>query len=234
MPVRVLSLSNLPKVSLRAEPPARCTLRRFIYAKFGRLLEAKHGPEGGFSQPGVQTIAGKLNLEPRTVFLAFEILSLVTIVYRLLRCLAGLSRYHPWWQGSSLALRKQPRFSSLPVRSGFRLCMNKLAAIYGEHQALRTCRNHRPHRRPSFLLSACLAAVLQSPAAYNQRYRWILLGFPSFKLLIGGLIMAFGARIAGGCTSGHGLSGLSSLSFSSLVTVVAMFGAGVATQMLRT
>ncbi|KAK5310802.1 hypothetical protein LTR93_011934 [Exophiala xenobiotica] len=37
-----------------------------------------------------------------------------------------------------------------------------------------------------------------------------------------------------GCTSGHGLSGLSSLSFSSLVTVVAMFGAGITTQMLRT
>jgi len=44
--------------------------------------------------------------------------------------------------------------------------------------------------------------------------------------------MTFGARLGGGCTSGHGLSGLSAMSFSSLLTVGAMFGAGILTQKL--
>lgn len=44
----------------------------------------------------------------------------------------------------------------------------------------------------------------------------------------GGFIMLFGARLAGGCTSGHGLSGMSQLAAGSMVTVVAMFAGGIA------
>ncbi|KAH7017304.1 hypothetical protein EDB80DRAFT_280574 [Ilyonectria destructans] len=42
----------------------------------------------------------------------------------------------------------------------------------------------------------------------------------------GGFLMAIGSRIAGGCTSGHGVSGLSLLSTSSLFTIVSLFAAG--------
>lgn len=42
----------------------------------------------------------------------------------------------------------------------------------------------------------------------------------------GGLVMAVGSRLAGGCTSGHGISGLSLLSVSSLVTMASTFAAG--------
>lgn len=48
----------------------------------------------------------------------------------------------------------------------------------------------------------------------------------------GGFVMTFGARFGGGCTSGHGLSGLSAMSFSSLVTVGSMFSAGILTRKL--
>lgn len=37
--------------------------------------------------------------------------------------------------------------------------------------------------------------------------------------LFGGFLMTVGARVAGGCTSGHGISGMSMLSTSSLVTI---------------
>ncbi|KIW02500.1 uncharacterized protein PV09_06300 [Verruconis gallopava] len=53
------------------------------------------------------------------------------------------------------------------------------------------------------------------------------LQIPSWQALAGGFIMSFGARIAGGCTSGHGLSGLGALSFSSLIAVAGMFSAGI-------
>ncbi|KPM44363.1 hypothetical protein AK830_g2195 [Neonectria ditissima] len=42
----------------------------------------------------------------------------------------------------------------------------------------------------------------------------------------GGFLMVLGSRIAGGCTSGHGISGLSLLSTSSLITIGSMFAAG--------
>ncbi len=48
----------------------------------------------------------------------------------------------------------------------------------------------------------------------------------------GGVLMAFGARLAGGCTSGHGISGTLQLNAGSWLTVVCMFISGIATAML--
>jgi len=45
--------------------------------------------------------------------------------------------------------------------------------------------------------------------------------------VFGGVLLTFGARIAGGCTSGHGISGMSQMSISSFVSVAAMFGGGM-------
>ncbi len=44
----------------------------------------------------------------------------------------------------------------------------------------------------------------------------------------GGMLMAFGARLAGGCTSGHGISGTLQLNVASWITVVCLFVAGIA------
>lgn len=44
---------------------------------------------------------------------------------------------------------------------------------------------------------------------------------------LGGFIMLFGARIAGGCTSGHGISGIAQLSVGSTLAVAAMFAGGI-------
>lgn len=46
---------------------------------------------------------------------------------------------------------------------------------------------------------------------------------------LGGIVLIFGARLAGGCTSGHGISGGLQLALSSWVFFAAMFAAGVAT-----
>lgn len=44
---------------------------------------------------------------------------------------------------------------------------------------------------------------------------------------IAGFLMLFGARIAGGCTSGHGISGMAQLAVGSTVAVAAMFAGGM-------
>jgi len=46
-------------------------------------------------------------------------------------------------------------------------------------------------------------------------------------LLIGGLLIGFGTRYAGGCTSGHAISGLSNLQVPSLIAVVGFFIGGL-------
>lgn len=47
------------------------------------------------------------------------------------------------------------------------------------------------------------------------------------RAVLGGILLVFGARIAGGCTSGHGISGMSQLSISSILTSMAMFAGGI-------
>ena len=46
-------------------------------------------------------------------------------------------------------------------------------------------------------------------------------------LLVGGLLVGFGSRYAGGCTSGHAISGLSNLQVPSLVAVIGFFIGGL-------
>lgn len=46
-------------------------------------------------------------------------------------------------------------------------------------------------------------------------------------LIIGGLLVGFGTRYAGGCTSGHAISGLSSLQKPSLIAVIGFFIGGL-------
>ncbi len=44
---------------------------------------------------------------------------------------------------------------------------------------------------------------------------------------LGGITAMFGARLAGGCPSGHGLSGLMQMSLSGFIAMAGFFGAGV-------
>ncbi len=48
-------------------------------------------------------------------------------------------------------------------------------------------------------------------------------------LIIGGLLVGFGTRLGGGCTSGHGVCGLARLSARSLAAVATFMGLGGAT-----
>lgn len=48
-----------------------------------------------------------------------------------------------------------------------------------------------------------------------------------FIIAGGGFLVGFGARYAGGCTSGHAISGLSALQIPSLVAVIGFFAGGL-------
>ena len=46
-------------------------------------------------------------------------------------------------------------------------------------------------------------------------------------LIIGGFFVGFGTRYAGGCTSGHAITGLSNLQLPSLIAVIGFFIGGL-------
>ena len=67
--------------------------------------------------------------------------------------------------------------------------------------------------------------------AYLPEELYSLEALTSFKslsiLIIGGFMIGFGARWAGGCTSGHAISGLSNLQLPSLIAVIGFFIGGL-------
>ena len=55
-----------------------------------------------------------------------------------------------------------------------------------------------------------------------------MLSLKGFAILaLGGLMVGFGSRYAGGCTSGHAISGLSDLQIPSLIAVIGFFAGGL-------
>lgn len=58
------------------------------------------------------------------------------------------------------------------------------------------------------------------------------LALRSLFAIAGGILMAFGARLAGGCTSGHGISGTLQLNVASWIVLICLFIGGIATAML--
>jgi len=68
--------------------------------------------------------------------------------------------------------------------------------------------------------SAYLPEKLYSVDALSSVKTWII-------LIAAGLLVGFGTRYAGGCTSGHAISGLSALQFPSLLAVIGFFAGGL-------
>ncbi len=65
------------------------------------------------------------------------------------------------------------------------------------------------------------------PPTWSNRFGSSI-GRRAVGAIAGGAVAMFGARLAGGCPSGHGLSGLMQLSMSGFVAMAMFFGAGIA------
>jgi uncharacterized protein len=67
------------------------------------------------------------------------------------------------------------------------------------------------------------------PIVLEEVYNWkALFTLRGFLIIVGGgFLIGFGSRYAGGCTSGHAISGLSALQLPSLVAVIGFFAGGL-------
>ena len=90
----------------------------------------------------------------------------------------------------------------------------------------------------SIAVGALLSAKLSGAARQGISPIWArALGSSSpgtrcLVAFVAGFVMLFGARLADGCTSGHGLSGMAQLAVGSTVAVAAMFAGGIAAAFL--
>jgi uncharacterized protein len=92
------------------------------------------------------------------------------------------------------------------------------------------------------VLGVAAGAFLSAQLSGTFRWQWVpaswAAAFGSAPLprtlvaAVGGVIMGFGSRWAGGCTSGHGISGTLQLAVSSWISAICFFLGGIAAAFL--
>ena len=98
-----------------------------------------------------------------------------------------------------------------------------------QRQVYLDSREWRLYFASGVILGALVYTLTISPNGF-----WVT-GLPLWKLGLGGFFVGFGTRLSRGCTSGHGISGLASLSVTSLYAVITFIGVGIITvSMVRT
>lgn len=115
------------------------------------------------------------------------------------------------------------------------ICSLLIAQPYFRRGAVSSGRRWRLPFVVGLVLGGFVSAVLGGgwAATWNLGMFDQVLGFgPAGKLawmFAGGLLIGFGTRLGGGCTSGHGIFGLSNLELPSLLTTVSFLAGGIVT-----
>jgi uncharacterized membrane protein YedE/YeeE len=81
--------------------------------------------------------------------------------------------------------------------------------------------------RVFYVVFAVLGAYISAQLSGNDEATYAA-GVGPWPALLGGFLVVFGARLGGGCTSGHGISGVPMLNALSMVAVGALFATGIA------
>jgi hypothetical protein len=160
------------------------------------------------------------------------------------------ARWSPYWVGAGIGVLSWLTFLLSAKAIGVSTAYARTAGMIGKPFA-----GSRVDKQPYFqkyapkvdwewmlvagiVIGAFLSAILPGdfawemvPSAWRAQmgdtpvWRW-------FVALVGGIVMGIGARWAGGCTSGHGISGTLQLAVSSWLAAICFFVGGVATAML--
>ena len=124
----------------------------------------------------------------------------------------------------------------LGISTGFEdVCSLVLRQPYFRRDAVRSGREWRL----PFLAGLVIGGALSALMGGGWRPTWELGMFDSVIgvgapgklawMFVGGLFIGFGTRLGGGCTSGHGIFGLSNLEIPSLVTTLSFMAGGIVT-----
>ena len=82
-----------------------------------------------------------------------------------------------------------------------------------------------------FLIGLILGPLIYSYFT-NQKIE-ILITNSLFLLIGGGALVGFGTRISGGCTSGHGISGIGRFSLRSIIATITFMIVGILTVLIK-
>jgi hypothetical protein len=94
---------------------------------------------------------------------------------------------------------------------------------YFQRKTYLESREWRLYFATSVILGGLIYTLTVSPDGFwTTSVQW-------WRLVLGGFLVGFGTRLSSGCTSGHGISGIASLSATSLYAVITFIAVGIVT-----
>ena len=143
----------------------------------------------------------------------------------------------PWtWWVSGILIGLTVPFLYLFAGKAFGIStsLQQIGAMCAPHSRLEYLSKHDRKRNlwtVVFVLGIAAGAFIASHFLSAQPVQLLPDRFTSWsgalKLLIGGILIGFGTRYAGGCTSGHSITGISNLNWPSLVATLCFFAGGL-------
>ena len=85
----------------------------------------------------------------------------------------------------------------------------------------------RNKRKRIFLLGLFLGGLVFNFLYPSKFFSYEFIG-STWKIILAGLLVGFGTRLANGCTSGHGVCGISRISIRSIIATITFIVTGVA------
>ncbi|KIX02992.1 uncharacterized protein Z518_06542 [Rhinocladiella mackenziei CBS 650.93] len=200
-------------------------LAGIVFAKIGQRLKRTQSTTS--SGPGKYTIQDKTGLSTTSTILIYELLCLLMM--------AGASYLAPtreYWLN--------------PIIGGFLIGIAQATSVLFTRKTLGVSGAYQDIGKyfwsllegtsgPGLSNIVFASGVIAGSKLISQYVPIITETGPAISrltALAGGFAMIFGARLAGGCTSGHGISGMSTMSLSSFITVASMFAGGVGAALL--
>lgn len=148
----------------------------------------------------------------------------------------AIMRPWPWWLSGILIGLTVPLLYVLAGKAfGISTSLQQIGAMCSPNSKLDYLRKHDRSGNlwtVVFAIGIALGALIATlflsaepvsllPALFNSPAG-------AAELLVGGFLVGFGARYAGGCTSGHSITGIANLNWPSLLATVCFFVGGIA------
>jgi uncharacterized membrane protein YedE/YeeE len=141
----------------------------------------------------------------------------------------------PWWfSGILIGLTVPALYFVANQAFGISTSLQHLGAICAPRTKLAYLRDHNWREgiwNLVFILGIALGSLVtvlfltRSPIEFlpDQFHS----GWGAVRLFVGGILVGFGTRYAGGCTSGHSITGLANLNLASLIATIFFFVGGL-------
>ena len=124
----------------------------------------------------------------------------------------------------------------LGISTGFEnVCALVVQAPYFQREAIRGSNSWRLPLLGGLVPGGVISALMTGGwdatwalGVFDEEIGWNA-GGKVVWMFAGGLLIGFGTRLAGGCTSGHGIFGMANLELPSIVATVSFMAAGIVT-----